>query len=75
MADPDSKASVPAGTAGPAASGPGGDNAHTGQGAPTDEAHRDAGDGSLTGSVPAGLTVSELEKQAEEGARDDGGTG
>ncbi|HQT79403.1 MAG TPA: hypothetical protein PLD10_20355, partial [Rhodopila sp.] len=26
---------------------------HTAQGAPTDAAHQDAGDGALTGSVPA----------------------
>ena len=31
------------------------DGAHTAGGAPTDQAHRDAGDGTLTGSVPAGL--------------------
>lgn len=47
----------------------------TEQGAPTDEAHQDAGDGTLTGSVPAGLTVDELQKQAEQPKTDDGGTG
>ena len=51
------------------------DDTHTGQGAPTDEAHRDAGDGSLTGSTPAGLTVDELLEQARGGKADDGGTG
>ena len=48
---------------------------HTKAGAPTDEAHQDAGDGSLTGSTPAGLTVDELLKQAGSGKPDDGGTG
>lgn len=48
---------------------------HTGQGAPTDEAHQGAGDGSLTGSTPAGLTVDELLAQANSGKSDDGGTG
>ena len=48
---------------------------HTDQGAPTDEAHQDAGDGSLAGSTPAGLTVDELLEQAHGGKTDDGGTG
>jgi hypothetical protein len=30
-----------------------------------DEAHRTAGDGTLQGSVPAGLTVEELRRRAE----------
>jgi hypothetical protein len=51
------------------------DKAHTGQGAPTDEAHQDTGDGSLTGSTPAGLTVDELLEQANSGKPVDGGTG
>ncbi|MGI4942215.1 MAG: hypothetical protein ACRYHQ_16905 [Janthinobacterium lividum] len=51
------------------------DETHTDQGAPTDEAHQDVGDGSLTGSTPAGLTVDELLKQANSGKSDDGGTG
>lgn len=46
----------------------------TKSGAATDAAHQDAGDGSATGSVPAGLTVDELKNQADE-KRDDGGTG
>ena len=50
------------------------DETHTGQGAPTDQAHQDAGDGALTGSVPAGLTGDELLEQAS-GKLDDGGTG
>lgn len=48
---------------------------HTDRGAPTDELHRDAGDGSLTGSTPAGLTVDELLDQANSGQSDDGGAG
>ena len=76
MADSDESGQAGAGHApAPGARQPDADGAHTGQGAPTDEAHQDAGDGSLTGSVPAGLTVSELQEQAEEGKRDDGGTG
>ena len=51
------------------------DPAHTDGGAPTDEAHQDMGDGTLTGSVPAGLSVDELLEQAEGGKTDDGGTG
>ena len=51
------------------------DGTHTGQKAPTDEAHQDAGDGSLTGSIPAGLTVDELLEQANSGKPDNGGTG
>lgn len=49
--------------------------AHTDGGAPTDAAHQDAGDGTLTGSVPAGLSVDELLEEAEGGKTDDGGTG
>lgn len=48
---------------------------HTEQGAPTNKAHQDVGDGSLTGATPAGLTVDELLKQANSGKTDDGGTG
>ena len=51
------------------------DSTHTGQGAPTDAAHQDAGDGSLTGSVPAGLTVEELMRQVNSDKPNDGGTG
>lgn len=51
------------------------DDAHTGQGAPTDAAHRDVGDGSLTGSIPAGLTADELMKSTKSDKSSDGGTG
>ena len=51
------------------------DGTHTDHGAPTDKAHQDAGDGSLTGSTPAGLTVDELLQQANSSKPDDGGTG
>jgi hypothetical protein len=47
---------------------------HTHQGAPTEQAHQDVRDGSLTGSTPAGVTADELRKQAG-GKTDDGGTG
>ena len=39
--------------------------AHTESGAPTDKAHKDAGDGYTTGSVPAGLTVDEMLEQGD----------
>lgn len=48
---------------------------HTEGGAPTDKAHRDAGDGSLTGSVPAGLTPDELRQVAEDDKTVEPGTG
>ena len=50
------------------------DTAHTGQGGPTDEAHQDAGDGSLAGSVSAGLTADEFVEQANSNKPSDGGT-
>jgi hypothetical protein len=46
----------------------------TEQGAPTDAAHQQDGDGALTGSVPAGLTPAELQEGAREGGRDDPGS-
>lgn len=51
------------------------ESTHTEGGAPTDDAHQEAGDGTLTGSIPAGLSVDELLKKAEGGNTDDGGTG
>ena len=51
------------------------DAEHTPSGAPTDAAHQAVGDGTLQGSVPAGLTPEELLKIAESDATDDGGTG
>ncbi len=51
------------------------EKSHTDRGAPTDEAHQESGDGSLTGSTPAGLTVDELLEQAESDKPADGGTG
>ncbi|TPG59090.1 hypothetical protein EAH89_06975 [Roseomonas nepalensis] len=48
---------------------------HTEGGAPTDEAHEEAGDGTLSGSVPAGLSSRELRDLAKGGKTDDGGTG
>ena len=47
--------------------------AHTEGGAPTDQAHQDAGDGTLTGSVPAGLSLEQLRKAANT-KMDDSGT-
>ncbi|MFC0406944.1 hypothetical protein [Roseomonas elaeocarpi] len=51
------------------------DRDHTQGGAPKDSAHEDAGDGALTGSVPAGLSREELRRVAESDKTDDGGTG
>lgn len=51
------------------------DDTHTSRGAPTDTAHRDAGDGSLTGAIPAGLTSDELKQAADSDQPNDGGTG
>ena len=62
MAQPDANKGTPAET-------------HTSQGAPTDKAHKDAGDGSLAGSTPAGLTTDELRKQAGSDKTDTSGTG
>lgn len=50
------------------------DKKHTDQGAPTDAAHQDAGDGTLTGSIPAGLTPGQLEERARQQGRDDPGS-
>ena len=47
---------------------------HTEGGAPTDRAHRDAGDGTLTGSVPAGLSLKQLREAANNDKTDDSGT-
>jgi hypothetical protein len=47
---------------------------HTEGGAPTDAAHQDAGDGALTGSVPAGLTAQELLDRSQDAGRDDPAT-
>jgi hypothetical protein len=60
---------------GPAAQQPAEPDTHTKRGAPTDRTYEDAGDGTLTGSVPAGLTVEELREQARSNKTVDGGTG
>jgi hypothetical protein len=52
-----------------------GDDRHTPAGAPTDAAHEAVGDGTLQGSVPAGLTPDELMKIARSDRTDDAGTG
>jgi len=48
---------------------------HTEGGAPTDVAHEEAGDGSSTGSIPAGLSVSEMEEFIKKTAGNEGGAG
>jgi hypothetical protein len=50
------------------------DPAHTGSGAPTNEAHREVGDGTLIGSVPAGLTPKEMEETENLDQLSEGGT-
>jgi hypothetical protein len=54
-------------TAGPETNTPGG--------APTDEAHREVGDGTLLGSIPAGLSPEELRKIADDDQSVESGTG
>jgi len=49
-------------------------DSHTAEGAPTDQAHQDAGDGTLTGSVPAGLSLQQLREAADNDKTDDSGT-
>ena len=58
----------------PEAERPPDDDAHTAGGAPTDQAHQDAGDGTLTGSVPAGLSLEQLREAANNDKTDDSGT-
>lgn len=48
---------------------------HTPAGAPKDRSHQEAGDGTLHGSVPAGLTVEQLREQARSDKTDNSGTG
>ena len=50
------------------------DDAHSAGGAPTDQVHQDAGDGTLTGSVPAGLGLEQLREAANSDKTDDSGT-
>ena len=47
---------------------------HSPAGAPTDAAHQDDGDGTLTGSVPAGLSSDELKDRANTARPDDAGS-
>ena len=49
------------------------DGAHSTGGAPTDQAHQGAGDGTLTGSVPAGLSLKQLREAAKGDKTDDSG--
>lgn len=48
---------------------------HTASGAPTNAAHEAVGDGTLTGSVPAGLTPKEMEDMANSDQVGEPGTG
>jgi hypothetical protein len=48
---------------------------HTKSGAPTDKAHLEAGDGSLLGSIPAGLSIEELQEIADSDQSVESGTG
>ena len=50
------------------------DPSHTESGAPTNEAHREVGDGTLVGSMPAGLTPDEMENMANTDQLSEGGT-
>ena len=51
------------------------DPLHTPGGAPTNAAHAAVGDGTLAGSIPAGLTPEEMETIATGDQPADGGTG
>lgn len=51
------------------------DPLHTDSGAPTNAAHENVGDGTLTGSVPAGLTPEQLLDLAEGDQPAEPGTG
>jgi len=51
------------------------DETHTASGAPTDKAHLEAGDGTLAGSIPAGLSIEELQAIAEDDQSVESGTG
>ncbi|QAY79421.1 hypothetical protein [Sphingosinicella sp. BN140058] len=48
---------------------------HTESGAPTDKAHLETGDGTLTGSIPAGLSIEELQAIARDDQGVESGTG
>ena len=48
---------------------------HTESGAPTDKAHLEVGDGTLTGSIPAGLSIEELQEIAQDDQSVESGTG
>ena len=50
------------------------DPTHTDSGAPTDEAHADVGDGTLVGSIPAGIGSEELEAIVKSNQPVEGGT-
>lgn len=52
----------------------GGPEAHTPSGAPTDKAHKEVGDGTLVGSIPAGLSLEELQKIADDDRSVESGT-
>ena len=60
--------------AGPEAELSAADDAHTAGGAPTDRAHQDAGDGTLTGSGPAGVSLKQLREAANHDKTDDSAT-
>jgi hypothetical protein len=60
--------------AGRPSAGPESSAEFTAEGAPTDEAHQAVGDGTLTGSAPAGLTVDELLERAATSQSDNPGS-
>lgn len=51
------------------------DPLHTPGGAPTNAAHQAVGDGTLTGSAPAGLSPEEMAAMAEKDQLSESGTG
>jgi hypothetical protein len=72
VSDDDRDDAGPPGARGEVTAGPGRD---TESGAPTDEAHREVGDGTLVGSIPAGLSPEELCEIANSDQSVESGTG
>lgn len=72
MSDNKDEDAGPASARGNVVAGP---ETSTPSGAPTDEAHKAVGDGTLVGSIPAGLSLDELQQIADEDQSVESGTG
>jgi hypothetical protein len=71
MSDKERDSAGPASARGSVIAGP---QTQTPSGAPTDQAHKDVGDGTLVGSIPAGLSLDELQKIADNDQSVESGT-